>query len=68
MTTEKLTIDLKSPDGNAYSLLAYARVYENMLPPWMDFNDVETEMMSGDYEHLVTIFDKYFGHFIVLEK
>lgn len=26
------------------------------------------EMKSGDYEHLVQTFDKYFGHFVILER
>ena len=27
-----------------------------------------TEMKSGDYEHAVQTFDRYFGHFVILER
>jgi len=26
------------------------------------------EMMSGDYENLIEVFDGYFGHFCILER
>ena len=26
------------------------------------------EMQSGDYEHLVEVFDRHFGHFVILER
>jgi hypothetical protein len=26
------------------------------------------EMKSGDYEHLVEVFDRHFGHFVILER
>jgi hypothetical protein len=26
------------------------------------------EMMDGDYEHLIQVFDREFGHFVILER
>jgi hypothetical protein len=26
------------------------------------------EMKSGDYEHLIEVFDRHFGHFVILER
>jgi hypothetical protein len=26
------------------------------------------EMQSGDYEHLIEVFDRHFGHFVILER
>ena len=59
-------IDLTGPDGNAFSLLGVA---SNMCPILgLDVDAVLDDMRSGDYEHLITRFDHYFGDFIDLEK
>jgi len=29
---------------------------------------IEAEMMKGDYENLVKVFDKHFGHFVTLYR
>ena len=57
-------IDLTGPDGNAYCLLGYAHNYAKQL----DYNweKIEAEMTSADYEHLVERFDYYFGTFVDL--
>ena len=62
-------IDLTGPDGNAFSLMARAVDLGKQL----GFNAhdcavVQEEMTSGDYENLISVFDKYFGHIIVLER
>jgi hypothetical protein len=31
-----------------------------------DHEDIVRDMNSGDYEHLVNVFDDHFGHFITL--
>lgn len=59
-------IDLTGPDGNAYALLAYAKQYSRQLD--LDHKKIQAEMMSGDYEHLLEVFDKYFGEYVVLER
>ena len=30
--------------------------------------DIVEEMKSGNYEHLVSTFDKYFGEYVILER
>jgi|TARA_B110000908_G_scaffold48285_1_gene58963 hypothetical protein len=60
-------IDLTGPQGNAYFLLGSAK----KLAKQLDFEDVDgllKDMQSGDYEHLVQVFDDHFGDFIILER
>ena len=59
-------IDLTGPDGNAYALMAYAHKFSKQLG--IDSNTVIGEMMAGDYENLLSVFDSYFGNFVILEK
>jgi len=59
-------IDLTGPEGNAYCLLGYAEDYCKQLK-WYHEPIIE-EMKSGDYEHLVKVFDKHFGHFVTLYR
>lgn len=62
----EVVIDLTGPDGNAFALLAYAKQYSRQLD--LDHKKIQSEMMSGDYEHLLEVFDKYFGEYVVLER
>lgn len=59
-------IDLQGPRGNAFVLLGIAEEYARRLD--MDFDSIESEMKSGDYENLIEVFDKYFGDFIDLQR
>jgi hypothetical protein len=61
-----IVIDLTGPQGNAYFLLGTAK----NLAKQLDFNanEITKEMMSGDYENLIQVFDRYFGHYVILEK
>lgn len=59
-------IDLTGPDGNAYALIGYATRFASQLN--LDATQIREEMMAGDYEHLVAIFDKYFGDYVILER
>jgi hypothetical protein len=34
----------------------------------LDSTQIREEMMAGDYENLVAVFDKYFGDYVVLER
>jgi hypothetical protein len=34
----------------------------------LDTKQIQSEMMSGDYENLVNTFDKYFGDFVTLYR
>jgi len=59
-------IDSTGPDGNAFVLLGYAKRYAKQLG--LDGKAIQNEMMQGDYEHLLEVFDKNFGDFIILER
>ena len=65
-TTKKLTIDLTGPQGNAFYLLGTAMKLCKELD--LDKESVLSEMQSGDYEHLIQTFDKYFGMIVDLER
>tara|TARA_R110000851_G_scaffold333298_1_gene511927 strand:+ start:685 stop:906 length:222 start_codon:yes stop_codon:yes gene_type:complete len=60
------SIDLTGPDGNAFVLLGQAKGYARQLD--MDFNLIQKEMTSGDYENLINTFEKYFGSFVTLYR
>lgn len=63
----KIEIDLSGPDGNAYALLRYAIDYGKQLHfPKEKINQIITDMKSSDYENLIQIFDKHFGHIVDL--
>lgn len=63
---EKPVIDLTGPEGNAFCLMGYARRYSRQLG--LDSNKVIGEMMSGDYQNLIEVFDGYFGDYVILEN
>jgi hypothetical protein len=62
----RVIIDLTGPEGNAFSLLAYANRYARALN--LDEEMITKEMQSSDYENLVMTFDKYFGEYVTLER
>ena len=63
----KPEIDLNSPDGNVFALMGYARFYGRQLSMTpQGIKDIETDMMSSDYEHAVAVFDKHFGEYVDL--
>ena len=61
-----IIIDLTGPDGNAYALMAYAKRFATQLG--YDHKMIIGKMTSGDYEHLLEVFDSYFGKFVILER
>ncbi len=61
-----IEIDLTGPNGNAFYLIGTARKLSKQLG--LDTDAIQTEMMSGNYEHLVATFDKHFGHFVTLYR
>jgi len=62
----EIIIDLTGPDGNAYSLMGYATNLAKQLG--IDPKPIIEDMKSGDYENLVSVFDKHFGSLITLER
>ena len=61
-----IEIDLTGPDGNAFVLLGKAKNFAKQLE--LDGDKIVDEMTSGDYEHLLEVFDKYFGSFVTLYR
>ena len=62
----EIVIDLTGPDGNAFVLKGMAKRYANQLG--LDADLIIKDMRSGDYEHLVQVFDDAFGEFVILER
>lgn len=64
-----IIIDLTGPDGNAYALMGMAQNFGRQLG-WDkgQTQNLINEMMDGDYEHLISVFDKHFGSFVILER
>jgi len=66
MKTGPVKIDLTGPDGNAFSLIGIAGNLAKQLD--LDKKKIQAEMMSGDYENLIKVFDKHFGEFVTLYR
>ena len=66
MQKRGLEIDLTGPDGNAYVLIGYASNLAKQLK--RDENAIKEDMQSGDYEHLVEVFDREFGDYVTLYR
>jgi hypothetical protein len=62
----KLEIDLTGPDGNAFALMGSAKTLARQLG--IDSKPIIEDMTSGDYEHLLEVFDKNFGSFVTLYR
>ena len=63
---KEIVIDLTGPDGNAFVLMGIASNLAKQLGK--DGNAIREEMMAGDYEHLLFVFDREFGSFVILER
>ena len=61
-----MIIDVTGPDGNAFTLLGYAKNFSKQLS--LDWDSIRKEMTKGDYENLLQVFDNYFGTFVILER
>ena len=65
-------IDLTGPEGNAFALLGFAQKFQKDIKrvdsDFVSFVIIKKEMVSGDYENLIQVFDKYFGNYVDLER
>ena len=61
-----IEIDLTGPDGNAFALMGYAKSLSKQLD--YDHKRIIGKMTSGDYEHLLKVFDNAFGEFVTLYR
>ena len=66
MKTGPVEIDLTGPNGNAFYLIGTARKLSKQLG--LDTDAIQAEMMKGDYENLIKVFDKHFGEFVTLYR
>ena len=57
---------MTGPDGNAIVLIGTAGNLAKQLG--LDAKAIREEMMKGDYENLVNVFDKHFGNFVTLYR
>lgn len=62
----QIEIDLTGEEGNAFRLIALA----NRLAKQLELNsqEIQAEMMSGDYENLIEVFEKYFGEYVTMYR
>lgn len=64
---KRIEIDLTGPDGNAFVLVKWAEVLGYQLGYSRGrVAAICKVMMMGDYEGLVKVFDKEFGHLVIL--
>ena len=61
-----ITIDLTGPQGNAFYLLGTAKSLCKQLG--YHYEPIMNDMQSGDYENLVSVFDKHFGDIVTLYR
>lgn len=65
----EIEIDLSGPEGNAFVLLAYARDLGRKLNMSQEeINFITHRMQRSDYENLIKVFDKSFGHVVTLYR
>ena len=64
-----ITIDLKSPDGNAFAVLALVdQIGRKIGLEKTKIRSIRSEMMGGDYEHLIQVFDREFGSIVTIYR
>ena len=64
-----IEIDLTGPDGNAFVILGYVKKLGRQLGyPDAKVQDILKQMRSGDYENLISVFDKEFGSVVTLYR
>mgnify|MGYP003636984367 FL=1 len=61
-----IEIDLTGPQGNAFYLMGTAKNLCKQLG--YDSKPVIDDMKAGDYNNLISVFDKHFGDFVTLYK
>ena len=57
-------IDLQGPDGNAFFLMGQAESWLRQMDRRDEFRAMRTEMMSGDYNNLLRVFQTKFGDLV----
>ena len=57
-------IDLQGSQGNAFALMAIADDFLRQMKRRDEFRAMRTEMMSGDYNKLLLVFQTKFGGWV----
>ena len=57
-------IDLHGSQGNAFALMAIAEDWLRQMDRRDEFRPMRTEMMSGDYNNLLRVFQTKFGDLV----
>jgi len=61
-----IEIDLTGPQGNSFYILGVA---QNLCKQFgIDHKPLIKDMMSGDYEHLLKVFDDEFGSIVTMYR
>ena len=66
MMSSGRVIDLQGPQGNAFALMAQADDFLRQMGRRDEFRAMRTDMMSGDYDNLIRIFEENFGEYVTL--
>lgn len=66
MKKSTIEVDLTGPQGNAYHLIGMANRLSKQLG--LDTDSIHSEMMTGNYENLLKVFDKHFGSVVTLYR
>ena len=66
MAPRGIEIDLTGPQGNGMWLAGYAGQLAKQLD--LDGKAIREDMLSGDYEHLLEVFEEHFGSFVTLYR
>lgn len=61
---DKIEIDLTGPQGNAFVLLGLASDLSKRLG--MDTESILEEMKCDDYDHLISVFEREFGDYVIM--
>ena len=66
---EGIEIDLRGPRGNAFFLLGTAQKISKQIGNSSSYTeDLLKEMQSGDYQYLLSVFEKEFPMFTIIGK
>lgn len=64
-----IEIDLSTECGNAFYLIGMAeRLGKTLRKTRKEINDIREQMMAGDYENCINVFDKHFGNFVTMYR
>ena len=59
-------IDVSGQQGNAFALIGQDQDLCRQLNCRDKFRDIQHQMMSGDYDNLIDVFEKNFGEYVTL--